>query len=264
MTWYDGIPLILPLAEFFWGNGEEEAVLYSADICLSSLPFLTVACFQRLIVKGLGIGIILGSFLNKAPIIVNIWNAQSAAGLAKASIYGDVIMYSNTALYGILQGFPVTAYGENLALLGQSLVIVVLAWKFSKTPFTESLLAIVCIAAYWLGSMYVLPSEYQYLLMASITPVLLYSRGSQVWENWVDKHTGTQAIATLVMNTAGGIIRIGTTIAEVGWDIPVLTGFGTGVFLSILLLIQYFAYQSNTQRVLQNLKQVDPQKTKSE
>ena len=253
MVWFEEIPLVMPLAEFIWGTGEDESEL-SATICLSSLPLLTTECFQRLFVKALGVAIILSACLNKAPIIVNMWTARTAAGLAKASVYGDVIMYANAAIYGMLQGFPITAYGENVALLLQSFVVVALAWKFTpnQSPL-EPLVAILVFGMYYMGSVYVLPDEYQFVLTGSITPVLLYSRGFQIWENYKYKHTGTQAIVTLGMNTLGGIVRIGTILAEVGWDIPVLMGYATGVALSVMLLAQYFLYKANTEKVLREL-----------
>ena len=194
-----------------------------------------------------------------------MWNAQSAAGMAKASVYGEVIMYSNAALYGLLEGYPITAYGENLALTIQSLLIVVLLWKFSSanaSVWLEATIVSACILSYWLVCMYVLPAEYYSWLMGINTPILIYARGSQVLQNFRDRHTGTQALVTLMMNLAGGLIRIGTTIAEVGWDIPTLSGFGTGVVLGIILLVQYFAYQANTQKVLAEAQEMKKKKKK--
>lgn len=66
------IPLVLPLAEWIWGGDKSDDV--SAEICLSQLPFFNSGCFSQLLTKALGTAIILGSCLNKTPIMMNMMN----------------------------------------------------------------------------------------------------------------------------------------------------------------------------------------------
>jgi hypothetical protein len=56
------------------------------------------------------------------------------------------------------------------------------------------------------------------------------------------------------MSLAGSLIRVLTTIKEVGIDFAVLTGYGLGVLLNLILFLQFFAYRSNTKAFLKELK----------
>lgn len=96
------IPLVLPLAEWIWGTE-------AAPVCLSEIPFLGGSCLSQLLTKALGILIICGSMLNKIPIMINMINAQSAAGISRNSLYGEAMVYANCAMYGFLSGHPFTA-----------------------------------------------------------------------------------------------------------------------------------------------------------
>lgn len=174
-------------------------------------------------------------------------------------------MYTNGALYGFLQGHPFTAYGENIALVLQSIVITVMMWTYSATPkssgisMQERLIAGILYSLFVLGTCMLLPFDLQYILVSSTVPVLLYSRGSQVVETFRVQHTGAQSIVTTSMNLVGTLIRILTTINEIGYDLAVLSGFGLSFILNTLMFLQYFYYQKNTEKFLSELqmKQTD-------
>lgn len=84
--------------------------------------------------------------------------------------------------------------------------------------------------------------------------MLIYSRGLQIVENIKIQHTGAQSIVTDGISVLGGLIRIITTIQEVGWDITVLTGFGLSTLLNMTLVLQNLYYRQNTEKFLQSLK----------
>ena len=96
------IPFVQPLADWVWGEKD-------SPVCLSELPLLGVDCFSQLVTKAFGIVIILASMLNKIPIMRNMYNSQSAAGISRNSLYGESMVYANCALYGLLSGHPFTA-----------------------------------------------------------------------------------------------------------------------------------------------------------
>ena len=179
-------------------------------------------------------------------------------------------MYTNCALYGILEQHPFTAFGENIALVVQCIVIVYLLWKFSSSSnaqqeqatkaksvvsVQEKILVTLFVIAYVTSAISFLPDQYRYLLISSNVPILLYSRGIQVIETIRVQHTGAQSIVTLVMNLVGALIRIGTTIKEVGWDIAVLFSFILSLSLTSTMFIQYFYYRKNTELFVAKLKQ---------
>ena len=58
----------------------------------------------------------------------------------------------------------------------------------------------------------------------------------------------------------GGLIRILTTIKEVGWDMNVLGTYILSSSLNLTMFVQYFVYQSNTQKFLNDLKTASEKK----
>jgi mannose-P-dolichol utilization defect protein 1 len=247
------IPGVVPIADYVWG-GAEESDGYSAELCLSEAPFMNNECLSRLIVKILGVLIIVGACFNKTPIMYNMWKSKTGEGLSRAFLYGDVVMYSNTFLYGFLEGHPITAYGENVTLVIQTLIIILMAWHFDpKMTLGRKIQDSAAYVAYMISVTMFFPHEYSYMLMSSTWPILVYSRCSQILETYKVKHTGAQSIITLTMNMGGPITRIITTIGEVGWDIAVLTGFFLSVVLNWAIVVQYFYYKSNTDKFMKEM-----------
>jgi mannose-P-dolichol utilization defect 1 len=255
------IPLVMSLAEWIWGGDSGDG---AATFCVESLPWMNSECWSRLIVKGLGIAIILGACLNKAPVMLNIMRAKSTQGLSSTAVYGETLVYANGAFYGMLSGHPITAYGENAALFLQSVVIIFMMWQFAAPPASMLERGLVGLlgALYVLVTTAILPKEFHYLLMTSIMPVLLYSRGSQILETFRCQHTGAQSIVTNTMSLVGGLIRILTTIKEVGWDMAVLGTILLSCILNLTLFVQYFYYRKNTETFLADLR-VKAQKKKA-
>jgi len=249
----EDIPLVLPLAEWIWGGDKSDDV--SAKICLSEMPFLSPGCSSQLLTKALGTAIILGSCLNKTPIMMNMISNQSAAGISRSSLYGEALVYSCGVFYGFLSGHPFTAFGENLSLLLQNIVLVLLAWKYSSRPiqWQEKILVVLGAAVFSIGVLQYLPEDQRYFLMSATWPVMLYARGTQVLETFQVKHTGQLSIVTTSMNLVGALIRVGTTLKETG-DMVVLSGCLLSFGLSFLMFAQYFLYLNNTKKELEKKK----------
>jgi len=248
-------PFILSLATWAWNSDPSPAV--TPAICLDSLPFLTSPCLTRLVAKGIGIGIILAACINKAPVIRNILRSRSVAGLSAASTYGDVILYSNAALYNMLRGNPFTAYGETFNVLLQSLAVAGLTWRYD--PHQGRLVNIALLVAAYCGYLavvfLVLTPDTQYILLVCNPLVLLSTRGAQIKENAINKQTGAQSMGTFAMSLAGSAVRIATTIKEVGWDFHILRNYALSIVLNGILCAQIYSYRANTEEFLKNLRQ---------
>jgi mannose-P-dolichol utilization defect protein 1 len=253
------IPFVVPLAEWIWAADKSEDV--SPEICLSQVPIISSGCFSQLLTKALGMAIILGSCLNKMPIMINMMNNKSAAGISRNSLYGEAIVYACGVFYGFLEGHPFTAYGENISLLIQNAVLVLMAWQFSTSPvkIQEKGMVVAGFACYIILVLNFLPESSRYLLMSATWPVMLYARGSQVLETSGVKHTGNLSIVTTSMNLVGALIRIGTTLKETG-DTVVLSGYLLSLALSLAMFVQYWMYLENTQKVAKETKEANAKK----
>ena len=89
-------------AVWAWGDNPNPEV--SPEVCLSNLlPIPPVPCIFALAAKAIGLAIIAGAVLNKAPVIINILSNKSVAGMSAAAVYAETIMYANSALYSFLR-----------------------------------------------------------------------------------------------------------------------------------------------------------------
>ena len=84
--------------------------------------------------------------------------------------------------------------------------------------------------------------------------VLVLTRGAQIVENHVNKRTGAQSVTTISMNLAGSLVRIGTTIKEIGFDFHILRSYGTSVLLNAMLFVQIILYRKNTEIFMEKLR----------
>ncbi|KAL3762547.1 hypothetical protein ACHAWU_002419 [Discostella pseudostelligera] len=244
---------ILALATWIWES--DPSPLVSPTICLDSLPLLSSPCLSRLVAKTIGIGIIFASCINKAPVIWNILQSKSVAGLSVVASYGEVILYSNAAFYNILRGNPFTAYGETFSVLLQTMVVISLIWAYEpKIGKADIVAAVAAYCTYLFGVFRVLTPNTHYILMVYNPIVLVSTRGAQIRANFVNKQTGAQSIATTSMNLAGSLVRIATTIREIGFDFHILRSYGASVTLNAILFVQILIYKANTKQFLDDLK----------
>lgn len=244
------------LATWAWGSDIESSGI-SAQFCLENFfPIPPMNCLISIFMKVLGIAIIFGACLNKAPVILNIVNNKSVAGMSASSVYSETLMYSNFAFYSVLKGNPFTAYGETLIITFQSLIVISLCWTYAapRIGMLHRLIAIAVCGVYLFGVFYVLPPTHYYLLLSANMPVLIFSRGSQIYTFYKCKHTGTQSLITTIMNTSGSMIRVVTTIFEIGFDMPILNGYFISLALNFTLILQFIMYKKNTKEYLKALK----------
>ena len=265
------IPFVLPFANWIWGaeSATPEHNAATPDICLNQISsfdvsaFMSYGCFSQLLTKALGVAIILGSCLNKIPIMLNMMKAKSAAGISRNSLYGEAVVYSCCALYGFLSGHPFTAYGENFSLLCQNVALVILSWQYASTPpgvkNQEKVFVIVGLMVFVFCVLNFLPESQHFMLMSSTWPVMLYARGSQVLETYNVQHTGNLSIATTTLNLVGGLIRVMTTLKETG-DMVVISGYLLSVSLSFAMFLQYWMYLENTKEMAAKEKSQDTKK----
>ena len=142
---------------------------------------------MALLGKALGVLIIVGSLLNKAPLFINILKSKSVAGMSSSSIYSEAIMYSNAAFYCIRSGNPFTSYGETLLIAMQTVFVILLMWKYKvEPPISNKERSIVTAAGVlYLSIVYLLPQDKIYLLVSCNMPVT-----SKFFDEWIISYHG--------------------------------------------------------------------------
>jgi len=241
-------------AEWAWANNLNSSVI-SPELCLqNAIP--SVPCLTTVLSKGIGLAIIAGAFLNKAPLAYNILGNQSVAGISIASIYTEIFMYSNAAFYSMLKHNPFTSWGENAVLAVQTVLIAFLMWHYyiPKIGYVHRISAAATFTLYITFVLYILTPQYYYLLLSINFPLTIYARGCQAYTFYSCRHTGSMSFITNSMNFVGASIRVLTTINEVGWDIPLVSSYGISMFLNGVLLTQFWLYRKGTEVYTRQLR----------
>lgn len=156
-------------------------------------------------------------------------------------------MYITSTAYNYLQGNPFSSYGDNVTILIQNTVLVLVLWNYMKKPpsFGVKFAVLASFVALMLVSIR-LPSNLQPLLVLINLPLIISSRVPQIITNMQQKSTGQLSLPTYFLQFAGSSIRIFTTIQEVGYDLPLLSGFIIGASLNGILLLQIIIYRGST------------------
>ena len=270
----DFSPWMLSLGRWIWGKTPNPDI--SPEVCLPGLPLdMPTDCWVQVVVKLMGLSMIAGACLNKAPTLLNIVQSRSVAGLPKSSIYGETIIAANATLYGYVEGFPFTAYGENAAIAIQCAMVMFLMWQYSERQPKSNLpdyqasihtttivttqnekIVVSCLSVlYIFAVIHLLPKSHHALLMSSVMPVMIYARGCQIREAYTIQHTGAQSIATTAISLGGNLGRILTTIKEVGFDRAALSWYLVSAILNSIMAAQYFLYRKNTMLFVEELRQ---------
>lgn len=150
----------------------------------------------------------------------------------------------------MLKQYPISTWGENFVILVQNSILVTLLWKYSKPP-TSMITCFVYIVLFGLssiGMMCLRPSD-QWILASAAIPLSCASRIPQIFANFRQGHTGQLALITLLLNLAGALARLFTTIQETG-DTIQLAGIMISALTNAVLVLQVFVYWSATNAAL--------------
>jgi hypothetical protein len=249
----------MSVAEFIWGGDNQKDL---SEQCIRSFPWTApLACWSQFVSKLVGFAII-STCADYSPVVLSM-QQKSAAGVSRLSVYRELLLLANAASYGILNRHPATAFHENIALFTR---IVYVCWKYSLGALAagvsarERWVVLILSIIYAVFVFQILPPQLYYLLLAVNLPILLYSRGTQIFETASAQHTGAQSITIASMNVLAGCVRIFTTIQEVGSDFFLLAGFALSVLLNVIMLIQFPLYAANTAKFKEEMMNQEEKK----
>ena len=210
-------------------------------------------CLKKFISKGLGYAMTGAASIVRAPQIYTMYKSKSSLGLSPTSVYLELLMYSLTVAYNCSQGNPIAAYGESSMLVIQATIIMMLMWAYSGTSLLELLLVLGAYTTLGFLAMGLGPdcgplqdclialttpqgkkgdvspcfaiTPCRSFLISAVAPLMLASRVPSIVKCLQEQHTGVLSPVTLSMNALGGILRIFTTIQELGYDLGMLASF---------------------------------------
>nr|KJB58349.1 hypothetical protein B456_009G215300 [Gossypium raimondii] len=172
-------------------------------------------CLLPLISKLLGYAIVAASTTVKLPQILKIVNHKSVKGLSLIAFELEVVGYTIALAYCLHNGLPFSAYGELVFLLIQALILVAVIYYYSKpvgiTTWIRALLY--CAVAPTILAGQIDPILFE-ALYASQHAIFFFARVPQIWKNFSNKSTGELSFLTCLMNVAGSLVRVFTSLQE--------------------------------------------------
>ncbi|KAE8657072.1 Mannose-P-dolichol utilization defect 1 protein-like protein 1 [Hibiscus syriacus] len=200
-------------------------------------------CLLPLISKLLGYAIVAASTTVKLPQIMKILKHRSVRGLSRVAFELEVVGYTIALAYCLQTGLPFSAYGELVFLLIQAIILVVVIYYFSQplgiSTWTRALLFCAIAPTVLAGKIDPLLFEALYVSQHAI---FFVARVPQIWKNFSNKSTGELSFLTCLMNTAGSLARVFTSVQEKAPP-SVLAGSILGIVTNGTILGQIIVYQ---------------------
>ncbi|XWS25568.1 hypothetical protein CRYUN_Cryun27aG0079400 [Craigia yunnanensis] len=200
-------------------------------------------CLLPLISKLLGYAIVAASTTVKLPQILKILKHKSVRGLSVVAFELEVVGYTIALAYCLHKGLPFSAYGELAFLLIQALILVAIIYYFSQpvgmSTWIRALLY--CAIAPTVLAGQIDPILFE-ALYASQHAIFFFARVPQIWKNFSNKSTGELSFLTCLMNSAGSLVRVFTSIQEKA-PTSVIMGSVLGILTNGTILSQIIIYQ---------------------
>jgi len=210
------------------------------------------SCIKSTTVSALNYVIIAGALMVKFPQIGRIVKFRSVTGLSSASFYLETLAFTAMVLYNYIRQYPLTSYGEAIAILFQNYILIGLLWHYSlpeNKPSFAQRAGIVGFYSLLVAGLFRLDPSLLFLLPLASTMSSILSRLPQIYANWKNGHTGQLAFLTNFLNLGGSAARMFTTLQGTN-DPQILASFAIGCLLNAILCVQILYYYQNTNRVL--------------
>lgn len=191
-----------------------------------------------------GYVIIAGSMLFKVPQAARIFRKKSAEGISATMYSLETVGIAMSLVFSIRSAFPFSTFGEAFFILAQNMAILAGISIYDQNP-KPSVLALGLLVFGALFALTLSPALVPYsivsLLQSISIPLLNISRIPQILLNHERKSTGELAPSTLILQAAGNLARIFTTIVQVKNQLFLLSCIVAMVFNGILVA-QYLMY----------------------
>lgn len=200
-------------------------------------------CLLPLISKLLGYCIVAASTTVKLPQILKVLKHQSVRGLSVVAFELEVVGYTIALAYCLHKGLPFSAYGELAFLLVQAIILVGIIYYFSQPLGTKTWMRalVYCAVAPTILAGQIDPMLFE-ALYASQHAIFFCARVPQIWKNFSSKSTGELSFLTSLMNFAGSMVRVFTSIQEKA-PTSVIMGSVIGIVTNGTILSQIILYR---------------------
>ncbi|KAK9510787.1 hypothetical protein O3M35_005499 [Rhynocoris fuscipes] len=211
---------------------------------LKLLFCFTAQCNKILLTKILGLTIILLSLIVKLPQINKIWINQSAKSVNIFSVLANLYSVTIKGSYCFLQSFPISAYGEQIVIGCQNIILTVLVLHYNMSTKVST-----AFVGLYSAILYILVNDFipfQLLMYFQILtgPVNFVGRMIQAYTIYRDKSTGQLSGYTYSIQFFMAASRIFTSIEETK-DLILICNYSLSTFSLALILVLFLYYNKN-------------------
>ncbi|GMT31507.1 hypothetical protein PFISCL1PPCAC_22804, partial [Pristionchus fissidentatus] len=160
----------------------------------------------------LGLAITAGSCMLFFPQIAAIHAAKSAKGLSLCAQLLALLGAASTAAYSYSKGFVFGQWGDSFFVTLQVIVMVMQILYYSPNKAFTFPFFSMCWAAFFAVQGGYVPMSVLQLLQAAGIPIVVVSKGLQIWECHSARSTGVLSIISCIMQLGGTVARVFTSV----------------------------------------------------
>ena len=232
-------------------------LLFEPQCCSKLIYNLDVneqGCLKLFAIKLLGYSIILAGSIVKLPQVLKIFSAKSGAGISLFGVILELMAITFNGSYSFRNNFPLSAWGECIALAIETAMIAYLVLWYDGFKFRAlSFILIYATALYCLNQPTILPGEFMWYLQSSVIYLAVSGKLLQAYKNYKAQHTGQLSAISAWAIFSGSLARILTTIQETG-DMLTTVSFIFSSCANGVIATQVLWYWKSTQRFIEKGK----------
>lgn len=240
---FEGLQTILRVvASFGWPVTLVTAILRDEKCALTLFNdnFLHAHCLSLAISKTLGYIAVLGAFVYKMPIVLNMIKSRNGNGLDPSSLYIECSVFMAQVYYSFRIGVDFSTYGDNLSATVQNFMIIVLLWVWGydgKKMDWSHIAAILCAAIVFITVMVSLPEQYLGYIATYAIILSIVSKLPQIIKNFRTGQRGVQSFVTVLVQVLGALMKLFVVTVETN-DIFIISSATMTLILNSILMFQ--------------------------
>lgn len=244
----------------------EEVVRESTKLCgklfdlqcchkfIYKLDFTDQECLKIVMIKLLGYGIIIAGSIVKLPQVLKIFGGKSGVGISIFGVILELMAITFNGSYSFRNSFPISAWGECIALAVETALIVYLVlWYDGHKGKALSFVMAYAGILYCLNHPTLLSKDFIWYLQSSVVYLAVSGKLLQAYKNFKAQHTGQLSAVSAWAIFAGSFARILTTIQETG-DLLTTITFICSSCANAIIATQVLWYWKSTQQFMEKGK----------
>ncbi|KAK3602137.1 hypothetical protein CHS0354_036878 [Potamilus streckersoni] len=205
-------------------------------------------CMLAVFTKFLGYFLIVSITIGQIPQIIKILRKRSASGVSFASMLLLLEASTATVAYALLQGYPVSAWGEHLVVMHMNLILVCLLLRYSNRFLFSFGFLLLYICFTLIVIMPLVSSNAIWYLYVSTMPAVFISRAIQIVKVYRSKDPGQLSATSSFLCMFQCFGRLTTSIIVTGDCVMIANAVVLGVF-GILLTLQILYYRWRNKKI---------------